>query len=94
MFEHAEMGNNTRKSAYNPSSLLKHILSKFSSFNLPYFFTFFPSCRPAEPRFPIHIGISGYVAATGQVSKRNLDNLFFDKNNQKSTFGIPKYVAI
>lgn len=60
----------------------------------PLYLWLSPSCRPAEPRFPIHIGISGYVAATGQVSKRNLDNLFFDKNNQKSTFGIPKNVAI
>ena len=32
-------------------------------------------CRPAEPRFPIHIGISGYVAATGKVSQWNQDRI-------------------
>lgn len=32
---------------------------------------------PAEPRFPIHIGISGYVAATGQTL--NIVNAYEDK---------------
>ncbi|XP_022315399.2 dual 3',5'-cyclic-AMP and -GMP phosphodiesterase 11-like isoform X1 [Crassostrea virginica] len=32
---------------------------------------------PAEPRFPIHIGISGYVAATGKIL--NIANAYEDK---------------
>ena len=53
-------------------------------------------CRPAEPRFPIHIGISGYVAATGKVSEWNQDRIicFFVKNNQRSKFRILENGAI
>ena len=48
-------------------ALLLHLKKLFLAYVIDYYNALFPFSGTSEVRFPINIGITGYVATTGEV---------------------------